>query len=38
MKERTETVSKDYKVLSKTKCKGDKPAILTVRVHGKSKE
>lgn len=34
MKERTETISKDYKVLSKTKCKGGTPALLTVRVHG----
>lgn len=35
MGERTEIISKDYKILRKTKCKGDKPALLPVRVSGK---
>jgi dynein assembly factor 2 len=38
MKERTEQISRDYKILKKTKCKGGQPALLTVRVLGKAPE
>jgi dynein assembly factor 2 len=35
MGERNDTISRDFKILKKMKCKGGKPAILTVR--GKNK-
>ena len=35
MGERNEDISQDYKILKKVKCKGGKPAIMTIRVFGK---
>lgn len=38
MGERNEDISKDYKILQKVRCKGSKPALLTIRVSDKDHE
>ena len=34
MGERNEDISKDFKILTKVKCKGGTPSLLTIRVSG----